>query len=97
MFQKYPKNEWVKAIEIIPTDIKENLMTTYTWMKEEGIQEGLQKGRQEGILEGIKGEKTKVILKGFEEGLTIKILANITNLTEQQVQQILTENYKIRE
>ena len=76
-----PKNEWVKAIEIIPTDIKENLMTTYTWMKEEGRQEG------------IKEVKTKVILKGFEEGLNIKILANITNLTEQQVLQILNENH----
>jgi predicted transposase/invertase (TIGR01784 family) len=92
-----PKTEWAKALNTIPSDIKENLMTTYTWMKEEGIQEGLQKGRQEGRQEGILEKETEVILQGYEEGLNIHLLAKITKLSEQEVIKILKEHQKIKD
>jgi hypothetical protein len=31
-----------KSLQTIPSDIKENLMTTYTWMKEEGVKEKIK-------------------------------------------------------
>ena len=83
-----PKSEWEKALENIPSDIKINLMTTYAWMKEEGKIEGRLEGEHIGILK----EKSKVILKGFDEGLKISVLANITNLTDDEVIKILKEN-----
>jgi len=87
-----PKSEWVKAIEAIPSDIKENLMTTYTWMKEEGKAEGKLEGKLEGRLEGKLQKEIEVILKGYDESLKISVLANITNLTEDAVIKILKEN-----
>ena len=60
-------------------------MTTYTWMKEEG--------RQEGILQ----KETEVILQGYEEGLNIHLLAKITKLSEQEVIKILKEHQKIKD
>ena len=92
-----PKEEWVKAVETIPSNVKENLMTTYTWMKEEGIQEGLQKGIQEGLQRGRLEKQTDVILQGYDEGLPIKMLAKITKLSEQEVVKILKKHQKIND
>lgn len=62
-------------------------MTTYEWMIKEGEEIGIQKGIQKGKLE--------VILKGFDGGLKISILANITDLNEETVIKILKENKRI--
>ncbi|MBK8621512.1 MAG: Rpn family recombination-promoting nuclease/putative transposase [Saprospiraceae bacterium] len=83
-----PRPEFEKALESIPEDIKENLMTTYSWIKEEG--------KLEGKLEGKTEEKIGVILKGFDKGLTISILAGITDLTEEDVQKILINYRKLK-
>jgi predicted transposase YdaD len=91
-FLRFPRSEWEKAIETIPSDIKENLMTTYTWMKEEGKAEGKLEGKLEGRLEGKLQKEIEVILKGYDESLKISVLANITNLTEDAVIKILKEH-----
>jgi predicted transposase YdaD len=88
MVSEISKTEWEKAIKTIPSDIKENLMTTYTWMKEEGKLEGKLEGRLEGKLQ----KEIEVILKGYDENLKISVLANITNLTEDAVIKILKEH-----
>jgi hypothetical protein len=77
------KDEFLKAIDFVPPKIKSDLMTTYSRIKEEG--------KIEGKIEG----KTEVILNGFESGLDIKLLANITNMPEHQVLAILKEHKKV--
>lgn len=92
-----PKEEFIKALEYTPNDIKKNIMTTYTRIKEEGKVEGKLEGKIEGKLEGKKESITEVILKGFDNNLDIVLLANITGLSEDQVQTILVKNHKIKQ
>jgi predicted transposase/invertase (TIGR01784 family) len=101
------KPEFDKALNSIPDNVKENLMTTYSWIKEEGKLEGKREGKLEGKREGklegkIEGKlegkregKTEVIINGYEEGLNISILASITNLNEETVIKILKEHKKL--
>ncbi len=92
-----------QAIELIPKNIKETLMTTYQRIiersKKEGVEEGIEKGREEGIEkgreEGIEESVIKVILSGYENGIDLKLLSNITNRTEDEVREILQKNKKI--
>lgn len=71
--------------------------------REEGREEGREKGREEGREEGeqigfLKGEmkeKITVILNGFENGISVSILAKITQLSEDEVLRILIEHGKI--
>jgi predicted transposase/invertase (TIGR01784 family) len=59
---------------------------------QEGRQKGLQEGRQEGRQEGVEVAKTEIILNGFTEGLSVSMLARITNLSEDQVIRIIESN-----
>ena len=71
-------------------------MTTYTQLsnkfrqegKIEGEQIGIQKGEQIGIQKG----KIEVVLKSYESGIPISLIANITGLNEEEVAKILREN-----
>jgi predicted transposase/invertase (TIGR01784 family) len=49
------------------------------------------KGRQEGELKN----KIQVVLKAYENGLAIEMIANITSLTVEEVVAILKSNHKI--
>jgi len=64
-----------------------------------GIQQGRQEGRQEGEQIGIqKGEhkkQTEIVLNCFDNNISIPLIANITQLTEDEVISILKENGKI--
>lgn len=84
-----PKAEWIEALNTIPTELKENLMTTYSWIKEEGKIEGKIEGKLEGEKVGELKEKAKVVLKSFQMGLSVSIIANITELTEEEVENII--------
>jgi len=66
-------------------------MTTYAKLKQEGKIEGKIEGRKEGKIEG----KIEVVLKSYESGLSISLIANITGLTEEEVYKILKEHGKI--
>jgi predicted transposase/invertase (TIGR01784 family) len=63
--------------------------------RQEGREEGRQEGREEGELIGIVKEKTAVILNGYDNGIPILMLANITQLTEDEVTIILKEHGKL--
>jgi predicted transposase/invertase (TIGR01784 family) len=52
---------------------------------------GIAQGRQEGE----QKKEIEVVLKGYENGLTIVLLSNITGLTENEVIKILTDHGKI--
>lgn len=60
-------------------DLKNSLDTSF----EEGKIKGIAEGEQLGFI--------KVIKNGYESGLSIEVLAKLTNLTEAQVSQILKE------
>ena len=80
-----------KIISAIPPKIKENIMTTYSKIKEEGRQEG----RQEGILKGEHKKQIEVVLNCFDNKLPIPLIANITQLSEDDVIKILREYNKM--
>ena len=86
-------------------------MTTYTRIAEEnqqigeqiGIQKGeqigIQKGEQIGIQKGeqigIQKEKVEIVLKAFDNGVDIPLISNITDLSEEQIHNILKEHGKV--
>ena len=86
-----PQPEFKKAIETIPQTIKTNIMTTYAQIKQEGILEGEQKGKLEGKLEGTLEGKIEVILNGYKNGLSMELLANITDLAVSEVEKIIKD------
>ncbi|MCB9310593.1 MAG: Rpn family recombination-promoting nuclease/putative transposase [Lewinellaceae bacterium] len=106
----HPK-EIKKILETIPEPIKEDIMTTYTRIAEEnqqigeqiGIQKGeqigIQKGEQIGIQKGeqigIQKEKVEIVLKAFDNGVDIPLISNITDLSEEQIHNILKEHGKV--
>ena len=60
-------------------------MTTYQLIKEEGRKEG----RKEGIKEGVEKNTVDVVLRGWENGISLDMLANITGLNEEKVKMII--------
>ena len=70
-----------KLIESLPKDTKYNIMTTYQLIKQEG--------KKEGIQEGIEKKTIDVILRGWENGISVDTLASITGLSEKKVKHII--------
>jgi predicted transposase/invertase (TIGR01784 family) len=56
---------------------------------------GLEKGEQIGIQKGELKKQTEVVLKCFENDISITLIANITQLTEEEVIKILREHGKM--
>jgi hypothetical protein len=63
--------------------------------KLEGKLEGRLEGKMEGKLEGKLEGKTEVILKGFDEGLSLSVLSSISGFAEENIIKILKENKKL--
>ena len=61
-------------------------MTTY----EKIAQKMKSEGKIEGKLEGKIETQKEIVLKSIEQGLSIPLIANITNLTEGEVSKILS-------
>lgn len=92
-----------QIIESIPPRAKENIMTTYAKLiqktKQEGeqigIQIGMEKGEQIGMQKGKIEGKIEVILSSHKQGLSVSLIANITNMDEKQVLDVLKEHKKL--
>lgn len=67
-------------LEKLPITLKKEVMTAYDTLIERGIKEGSTK------------KTIKVILNGYKKGLTIEFLSEITELSIDEVKQILKEN-----
>ena len=67
-------------LESIPPQIKEDIMTTYDLISQKHEQIGIQK------------KEIDVVLKSYDNGISIALISNITNLSEEQVMEILKEN-----
>jgi predicted transposase/invertase (TIGR01784 family) len=59
------------------------------------IADAEERGLTFGKLEGRSEEKTLVVLKGFDNNLTISLISNITELSENEVEKILKENGRL--
>lgn len=59
------------------------------------IADAEERGLTFGKLEGRSEEKTLVVLKGFDNNLTISLISNITELSENEVVKILKENGRL--
>jgi flagellar biosynthesis/type III secretory pathway protein FliH len=92
-----------KIIEITETtdqNFKEIVMSTYDRILTKGIDLGIEKGIEQGIDLGIeKGfEKAmkKAVLNGYDKGLSITMLCNINELSEEYVLKVLRENGRMK-
>ncbi|HQV96989.1 MAG TPA: Rpn family recombination-promoting nuclease/putative transposase, partial [Saprospiraceae bacterium] len=81
------KFELNEAIESIPSKIKDDIMTTYSRIKQEGEQIGIQKG--------IFKNQVQIVLNCHENKIPVPLIANITQLSEIEVISILKDNGKI--
>ena len=79
-------------VNAIPPKIKENVMTTYTKLKEEGRKEGIEEGIDVGRKEGELNKLIQVVLNSFDNNITIPLIANITQLSEEEVVAILKQH-----
>jgi predicted transposase YdaD len=84
-------------LDNIPSQIKDDIMTTYSQIKLEGKLEGKIEGKLEGKIEGkIEGEqigiqkgKIEVVYALNQDGIPLKQIAKYTNLAEEEVLEIL--------
>ncbi len=78
---KLDKNDIFEKINTLPSKIKNEIMSTYDMILDEGLQKGLQKGLKEGL--------QKVVVNGYQKGLSIELLASMTELSKEEVIEIL--------
>ncbi|MBB5325129.1 putative transposase/invertase (TIGR01784 family) [Anoxybacillus tepidamans] len=58
---------------------------------EEGLKEGLKQGRIEGLKEGMKQKESEMIQKMLEKGMSVAEIANILDMTEEEVHEKLND------
>lgn len=56
--------------------------------KQEGLKQGVKKGIEQGIKQGIEKEKIEIVKKMKQENIDIKIIINVTGLTEEEIKNI---------
>ena len=65
-------------------------MSTYEYLIEKGKQEGLEKGLEKGHLE----KEIQIVLNANAAKMPIALIANITNLSEERVLEIIKNHSK---
>ncbi|EEC0295779.1 Rpn family recombination-promoting nuclease/putative transposase [Salmonella enterica subsp. enterica serovar Kotte] len=76
---------------------EESMMTLAEWFEEQGMQKGKQEGKQEGMLEGKREgkregkneERRNIARRMLESGMTREAVAQITTLTDDEIEQII--------
>jgi predicted transposase/invertase (TIGR01784 family) len=63
--------------------------STYVLGKQEGKEEGLQQGVQQGLQQGILETKRQTVLLAHQQGMAIEVIAGITQLSPDEVRNIL--------
>ena len=64
-------------------------MTTYDQIIQKGEQIGMQKGIKKGQKDGIIEEKTRVVLKSYDNNVDMNTICVITSLTMYEVEALL--------
>ncbi len=76
---------------------EESMMTLAEWFEEQGMQKGKQEGKQEGMLEGKREgkregkneERRNIARRMLESGMSREAVAQITTLTDDEIEQII--------
>ncbi len=55
---------------------------------EKGVHEGIEKGMEKGIARGIEKERNEVALNLLREGLDVNLIAKVTGLTPERLQEL---------
>ncbi len=82
---KFNITELVELMEHIPQNIKKEIMNTYDFIEQKGIEKGFEKG----IEKGIEKKEMELVINAFKNGISIQIISNITNLSIEKVHSIL--------
>ncbi len=91
-----------KIMTSLPTTTQKEFKSIYDHFTElgmeKGLQKGLQKGREEGKVEGIQEgmNQTKIatILRGYDSGLSIELIAELVDMKVEEVKRIIDNHYK---
>ncbi len=90
--------EFDKFVTELPDYIKTEAMTIAERLEKrgfaKGIEEGIEKGIAKGREEGIESKTIAVVLKCYENGMTLSQICNISDLPEEKVIEILAANGK---
>jgi predicted transposase/invertase (TIGR01784 family) len=93
---KIPARQWAEMVKALPAAIKEEVMSTYDMILQEGIEQGIQKGIEQGIQQGLQQGKEKnvneVVLRGYRNGVSFEILCLLTGLSEEEVKAIIAQH-----
>lgn len=72
---------------------EESMMTLAEWFEEQGMQkgvrEGMLEGKREGLQEGKTEERRNIARRMLESGMTCEAVAQITTLTDDEIEQII--------
>ncbi|EAM9428777.1 TPA_asm: Rpn family recombination-promoting nuclease/putative transposase [Salmonella enterica] len=72
---------------------EESMMTLAEWFGEQGMQkgvrEGMLEGKREGLQEGKTEERRNIARRMLESGMTREAVAQITTLTDDEIEQII--------
>lgn len=72
---------------------EESMMTLAEWFAEQGMQkgvrEGMLEGKREGLQEGKTEEQRNIARRMLESGMTREAVAQITTLTDDEIEQII--------
>ncbi|ASG90560.1 transposase [Salmonella enterica subsp. salamae serovar 55:k:z39 str. 1315K] len=72
---------------------EESMMTLAEWFEEQGMQKGVQEGmlegKREGLQEGKTEERRNIARRMLESGMTREAVAQITTLTDDEIEQII--------
>lgn len=72
---------------------EESMMTLAEWFEEQGMQkgvrEGMLEGKREGLQEGKTEERRNIARRMLESGITREAVAQITTLTDDEIEQII--------
>ncbi|ENL9259882.1 Rpn family recombination-promoting nuclease/putative transposase [Salmonella enterica] len=72
---------------------EESMMTLAEWFEEQGMQkggrEGMLEGKREGLQEGKTEERRNIARRMLESGMTREAVAQITTLTDDEIEQII--------
>ncbi|MBK8879352.1 MAG: hypothetical protein IPN74_12610 [Haliscomenobacter sp.] len=91
---KIPARQWAEMVKALPAAIKEEVMSTYDMILQEGIQKGIEQGIQKGIEQGIQKGIEQGIQKGIEQGIQKGIQEGLQQGKEKNVNELVLRGYQ---
>ena len=84
----------MRAVQTLPENAQEAIMTTAQRLRKEGIEQGLEKGLERGleqglergVVKGLKQAKQEDALRMLNEDLDIELIVRVTGLSREEVE-----------